>query len=103
MTRNTESRATPSASSLRANSRAAGLPMDWLMTAPLPGTNPAIPYTSNVQDAPATPINPVAGSSTMMDQVAEADEGSDDNNGTAATRTRRSEGSMQSPVGYSGG
>jgi hypothetical protein len=47
-----------------------------------------------VQDAPATPINPVAGSSTMMDQVAEADEGSDDNNGTAATRTRRSERSM---------
>ena len=34
-----------------------------------------IPYTSEVHDAPATPISPLVRSSTMIDHVAEADPG----------------------------
>jgi hypothetical protein len=34
-----------------------------------------IPYTSDVHEAPATPMNPVARSSTMIDHVADADAG----------------------------
>lgn len=48
-----------------------------------------MPYTSEVHDAPATPIHPRARSSTTMDQVAEAGRGTHGNSRTAATSARR--------------
>jgi hypothetical protein len=57
-----------------------------------------IPYTSDVHDAPATPINPVVRSRTITDHVAEADAGRHGLSRAAATRARLATISIGSPV-----